>query len=276
MAKDRPRHRLRSDRPDVARYYEENTRAFLARGQGARVGAIHRAVWAEGVGSRDGAFLYVYDRIRALAKRHDARRIVDLGCGTGAGLAYVLDGTEAAGFAITNSESHRRRAVERLAGRAEVSLGDFCVGPLPAGTDVAYGVESFVHAHSAGAFFETVAGSLAPGGRLVLCDDFLAGSSTDPRVLDFQRGWRAPSLLEPERADALAATSGLRLEQDEDWTPLLELDRPRDRWLALLFAAWRPSSGAGERILSLHGGHCLRLCLKAGRVRYRYRIWRKA
>ena len=116
---------------------------------------------------------------------------------------------------------------------------------------------------------------LRPAARLVLCDDFLAGPADTPDVREFQRGWHASSLLEPKRVDAIAAVSGLTLVDDRDFTPFLELDRPRDRVLGAVVALGRPAFGHTKRWLSLSGGHALRQCLKQGAVQYRYRVWQK-
>ena len=59
----------RFDAAQVRRYYDRHTSAFVAFGQGT--GAIHRAVWAPGVGSRTAAFHYVDDEIASLASTLD-------------------------------------------------------------------------------------------------------------------------------------------------------------------------------------------------------------
>jgi len=260
---------------DVARYYDTNTRSFLGRGQGGGQGAIHRAVWGDGVRSRGEAFHFVHGMVRGEMAMVHASKVLDLGCGTGASLAAVLDGSDAVGFGVTNSAVHARLARERLGDRATIQECDFCTESLPRGIGVAYGIESFVHAPDAKAFFDNVAPSLRPGGRLALCDDFLAGSADHRWVRDFRRGWHASSLLDPKRVDAIAAVSGLTLVDDQDFTPFLELDRPRDRMLGAVVALARPAFSNHRRWLSLSGGHALRQCLKQGYVQYRYRVWEK-
>ncbi len=261
---------------DVARYYDANTKSFLARGQGGSHGAIHRAVWGEGVTRREEAFHYVHGLLRREMVSVDATKILDLGCGTGASLSAVVDGRDVDAFGVTNSSTHARLARERLGDRATIYESDFCSEALPRGVDLAYGIESFVHAPDPKAFFRNVARALRPGGRLALCDDFLVSSNELRWVRDFQKGWHASSLLKPERVDAIAAACGLELVDDRDFTSLLELDRPRDRILGAVVALGRPVFSASPRWLSLSGGHALRQCLKQGHVRYRYRVWEKA
>ena len=74
---------MRFESADVARYYDQNTASFLAHGQGGAQGIIRRAVWGEGVGSRAEAFHFVDDLLRSRITESGARRILDLGCGTG-------------------------------------------------------------------------------------------------------------------------------------------------------------------------------------------------
>jgi SAM-dependent methyltransferase len=266
---------LKAESADVARYYDVNTKSFLARGQGGTHGAIHRAVWGEGVASRADAFHYVHGLLQGEMKLLGAKKVLDLGCGTGASLRAVIEGSDAAAFGVTNSAVHARLARERLKDRATISEGDFCSQALPRGIDLAYGIESFVHAPDPKRFFANVTRSLRPEGRLALCDDFLVGSDDLRWVREYRDGWHASSLLEPERVDAIAATCGLELVDDRDFTSLLELDRPRDRILGVVVAAGRPVFSTNQRWLSLSGGNALRQCLKQGYVRYRYRVWKK-
>lgn len=261
---------------EVARYYDENTGAFLARGEGGSEGVLHRAVWGEGVRDHAGAFHFVHELIlREIGRLGCSRpRILDLGCGIGSSLLYLLDRHAAEGFGITLSGEQYERA-ERL-GTGRWMRGDFCRDPLPREIDLAYGIESFLHASDARAFFQNVSQALRPRARLVLVDDFLANGASDQKpVRDFLWGWHGASLLRPHEADAMAAASGLTLVSDRDLTPNLSLDRPRDRGLALLLPLMRPFLTDSPRVRSLVGGNALRACLKRGLVEYRVRVWEK-
>jgi SAM-dependent methyltransferase len=271
---------VRFESSDVGRYYDQNTSGFLAHGQGGAQGIIHRAVWGEGVGSRGDAFHFVHDLLRARIAVCGARSVLDLGCGVGASLEHVLRGTQVTGFGVTNSRVHAELARERLGERAAVSELDFCSDPLPAPVDLAFGIESFVQAPDAEAFLANVAKAVATNGYLVLCDDFKQSADgptdagEDRWVREFRRGWRASSLLRPDRVDSLALKHGFVLVEDRDLTPHLELNRPRDRALALLIALMRPLSSMNVRLESHLGGNALRQCLKRGLVAYRYRVFK--
>ncbi len=265
---------MRFESADVARYYDQNTASFLAHGQGGSQGIIYRAVWGEGVGSREDAFHFEHDLLRARIAESGARRILDLGCGVGGSLEHVLRGTEVTGFGVTNSGVHAELARKRLDGRATIFELDFCSDPLPAPVDLAFGIESFIQAADAEAFVANIAKAVTANGYLVLCDDFLAGGGEDRWVREFRRGWRASSLLRPQAVDALAVEHGLKLVEDRDLTPWLELDRPRDRALGLLVALTRPLAAMSARLESHVGGNALRQCLKRGLVAYRYRVFK--
>jgi SAM-dependent methyltransferase len=269
----------------VARYYDANTRWFLRRGEGGQTGAIHRAVWGEGVSDLDGALHFAADLIlREIDLTGSEKpRILDLGCGVGEGLLYLLahlarparlKRREAEGFGITLSGEQYRLA--RAWGGASFAHGDFCRDPLPPDIDLAYGIESFVHAADARAFFRNVARSLRPAGRLVLVDDVLAeGVSAESSLQDFRWGWHAASLMTTAEADHLAAATGLSLLSDRDLTPHLDLDRPRDRVLGAFLPLARPFLPDAPRVRSLVGGNALRKCLKRGSIEYRFRVWSK-
>ncbi len=265
---------------DVARYYDVNTPAFLARGEGGKAGVLHRAVWAEGVSDLDAALHFVHDliltEIEATGSASSERlRILDLGCGVGASLLYLLERLEAEGFGITISGEQYRLA--RRSDGAAFLEGDFCRDPLPPSIDVAYGIESFVHATDAPAFFENVSRSLAPRGRLILVDDFLgSGPSDESSLRDFAWGWHATSLLRPREVDRMAEAAGLVLSLDRDLTPHLALDRLRDRALEALLPLARPLLPDVPRVRALVGGDALRKCLKLRRIEYRFRVYQKS
>ena len=268
------------DTDGVRRYYDRRTAGFIARGQGGRVGAIHRAVWGPGATTRDEAFRYVESRIaERIAAEETVRRtphVVDLGCGVGASLCYLAERLPIRGTGITLSPVQARLARERIAatGLADRVLcleGDY--GDLPAGVAqaaAAYAIESFAHAPAPARFFAEAARLLRPGGLLAVCDDFArpsAAPAAQRAIARFRRGWRINTLLDRTALRSLAQAAGFRHLSTTELTPHLELGRPRDRLVALFVRlfGWLPIEG---RFGHLTGGDALQRCLRHGWIGY--------
>lgn len=266
----------------VRRYYDSNTRLFDKHESGAS-DAVHRAVWGPGVSRREAAFDYVNGLIMERVK--GAGRVLDLGCGIGGTLFYLLRRTDGTGLGVTLSpvqaERARRRARE-LGMQDRVRFRVTSYLDLPKGTraDAAWAVESFVHGPDPGAFFRSAAAALEPGGVLVVCDDFLTlrgAERAQARCLrDFRWGWHVHSLVTPARAAELAREAGFTLEEDHDLTPHLELRRPWDRFIALcvrLFGWIRLDSPWWR---SWVGGEGIQAALASGLATYRFLVFRRA
>jgi SAM-dependent methyltransferase len=273
----------------VREYYDRNTRAFVARGEGGSAGAIHRAVWGPGVHTHDEAFHYVEERVIELVRRLpldvETPHVVDLGCGVGASLAHIarqLPGVTGTG--VTLSAVQARLAADRmatlgLARRVSCLEADFC--SLPSGlkpVHVAYAIEAFVHASSPQRFLAECRKIVAPHGALAICDDFRRRGvepQAETAVERFRRGWRVNTLLFPDELTALAREAGFRHESTADLTPYLELDRPRDRAVGLLvkLIGWLPlySTSLGYLI----GGNALQQCLACGWLGYDFVVLRR-
>src|SRR5918993_1239993 len=230
---------------EVRHYYDRQTAGFVAYGQGGGLGAIHRAVWAPGVTTREQAFRYVENRIAAAARtltpEGSSLHLVDLGCGVGGSLAYLAQALPMRGTGITLSPVQARMAATRLreqgvSDRVTCIEGDYT--NLPAGlpaADLAFAIESFVHGPSPERFFSESARLVRPGGLLVVVDDFrraTSGSRAVRAVEQFQQGWQINSLLSAEDLCAQAASAGLFHQAPTDWHPLLGFERPRGRPVA--------------------------------------------
>ena len=273
---------------EVRRYYDRNTPAFVAYGQGRRVGAIHRAVWGPGVTGMDEAFHYIEAQIaRTLTERLAGIRtphVLDLGCGVGASILYLAGRLPLKGTAITISPVQARMATRRtedagLSGRVQVLEADF--GRLPASVvavDAAYAIEAFVHAPDASAFFSESARVINPGGLLIICDD-VERPSTDSAahraIARFKRGWKVNTLVTSDQLRGLAAAAGFDLESVTDLTPYLDLHRIRDRVVdaALAVLDWLPLERT--RFGHLVGGRALQECLSRGWVGYELAVFRR-
>ena len=102
----------------VRRYYDRHTSSFLAYGQGGQHGCIHRAVWGEGVETREQAFHYVDNLLATTLTNHamttEATHIIDLGCGIGASLCFLANKFPISGTGITLSPVQQRIASSRI------------------------------------------------------------------------------------------------------------------------------------------------------------------
>ena len=277
---------------DVRAYYEINSHRFERFGQGG--GAIHRAVWGEGVRTREAAFRYVDELIArelaSITSRGGSVHVLDLGCGVGASLLFLASRANIRGTGATLSRAQATRARERarsggLDPRVTFLEANFLELPsdVPK-AELAFSIEAFIHGPDPRAYFEAASRYLVPGGALVVCDDFLtsagraASSERERRLLDdVRRGWLANTLVTTAEAGALATSAGLTLRENLDLTPFLELDRPRDRLIAALVALGRrlPVEPRGFGWRSLVGGRALQAALGAGLVEYRFLVWQR-
>jgi cyclopropane fatty-acyl-phospholipid synthase-like methyltransferase len=273
---------------DIRRYYDRHTRSFVRFGQGGRDGAIHRAVWGPGVTTRSAAFHYVDDRIEeltlSLPPSSGTSHLVDLGCGIGASLCYLAARLPVRATGITLSAVQARLANERihearLSDRVTCIQGDYCDIPSSVQrADVAYAIESFVHATAPHLLFAACARLIRPQGLLVICDDFrrAATNQAAARAIGrFKRGWHINTLLSGEELLNIARAAGFEHEWTLDLSHALEVRRTRDRAINVIAAVadWIPF--AAERLDYLLGGAALQECLINGWIGYDLAVFRK-
>jgi cyclopropane fatty-acyl-phospholipid synthase-like methyltransferase len=209
-------------------------------------------------------------------RRRGDRRVLDLGCGVGTAALYLARRRPVEVVGVSNSPAQVRLA-DRFAarggplqGRVRFAIADFTALPYGLeGFDLAFAIESFVHADPAAAFFEQAALTLRPGGALVIIDDVRATDGQDAALEDFKAGWHAASLLSVAELGALAARAGLRVAASHDLSAMQRLGRARDR---LIHAAQPVLRRAAERSFwaqSMVGGDALQHCLRTGLIEYR-------
>ncbi len=281
---------------DVRAYYERNTRLFLALGAGGRARAIHRAVWAEGVATTEEALNYsnrlLLEQIAHLRRSHPGQtlHVMDLGCGVGGSIFYLatrLDDTlHATGVTISPLQARLAREQAARLGlqdRCAFVEADFLQLPELPPADVVFSIEAFVHAPQPARYFDQVAGVLRPGGRLILCDDFLSergasnARSPDERMWlrAFQAGWHAPGLSSVTQVAQMAARHGFSRVGERDLTPALRLLNWDSRLIHALIrlgrAIWLPWAYWRSTVGSL----ALQQCLRAGLVTYRFLIFER-
>lgn len=277
-------------RDSIRRYYDKNTELFLRLGRENETYTIHRALWFQHIHDTphalDASNELLFDAWRSWRAAHphiQAPRVLDLGCGVGGTLFYLLTrDAELRGIGITLSavqaELARARAAQiGLQTRALIAQGDFQAIPAAPAFTFAYSIEAFVHATQAEFYLRNVARVLQPGGRLVLCDDFRTArhfeNANERAWLNaYQVGWHVPHLQTIVQVESAAARAGLRLVQNRALTPYLKLR-------ALPDVVARNLRTVGERLPLRHpivpsmlGSMALQQCLKMGLVEYRWLV----
>lgn len=282
--------RTQSAPDDIAAYYDASTARFLKVGGSGAALAIHRPLWADGMQSREAAAAHVNTLIARAAEAalgHPPRHVRDLGCGVGGSLFHLAGIWPEAQFeGVTLSaaqvEIAQRHATARgLAERVKVTQSDFNLPTTLPPADLVFAIESHVHAESARAFVQAARAHVAQGGVLIVVDDMLADEqATTPRatrLIDaFRRGWHLGHVSPGATLVAEAEGQGLKALTVEDLTPMLQLDRLRDRALRL-FGPLADALGLGRFALfaNMIGGNALTEAYRAGLMRYRLIVFQK-
>ena len=167
----------------------------------------------------------------------------------------------------------------RLSDRVTCIQGDYCDIPSSIErADVAYAIESFVHAPAPHLVFAACARLIRPQGLLVICDDFrrAATDQAAARAIGrFRRGWHINTLLSREELRNIAQAAGFDHEWTLDLSQALEMSRTRDRAIKVIAAVadWIPF--AAERVDYLLGGAALQVRLMNGWIGYDLAVFRK-
>jgi SAM-dependent methyltransferase len=266
----------------VADYYERNTGRFLRFGRGATTATIHRRLWMPGVADPHQALRSIHGRIAdwlkpAVAASSQRPLVLDLGCGVGGPATDIAEQTRAGVVGLTLSRLQARKAHVRTRDEPlspQFIVADFHALPLRCQAAGAYAIESFVHAADPARFFSEARARLAPGGRLIVVDDFLAEGNAarwtgfwnrDRWIRRFAEGWRLRSLMTPSDAADLAAIAGFRLAEAEDLTRWIRLP---PGWLLAVLRTAAVLRMPGSYWESQAGGVALQVCEQHGWVRY--------
>ncbi|MEO0468533.1 MAG: class I SAM-dependent methyltransferase [Bacteroidota bacterium] len=278
----------------VKAYYDNNTRRFLKLGKNQNTGNIHQALWAPGVKSFDDAINYsnqlIVDQIEGMPQDRKLE-VLDLGCGVGSSLRYVARKTDERvhlrGVTISPTQIEiGRQLIEQdmLADRCRMIEADFLELPEEIqDLDLAYSIEAYNHAASPEGFLASIAGRLRTGGRLLMVDDFLGehidrdnySEKNKQLMFDYREGWLAFSLLKKSETEEMAADYGLKPVSDQDLTPFMELGRPRDKFIELMYNLGRKAMMKSLYMQSLVGGHAKQVLLREKTIWYGTAVWEK-
>ena len=238
------------DTEQVHRYYDRNTSSFVALGRAA---ASAPSIVQCGVPApRRASRRFTSSRIASprscavWARRMSSTSVAVWGRASATSTRLLpITGTGVTLSPIQVRAARERIEAEGLSDRVDCIEGDF--GDLPDGmqaAEVAYAIESFVHAPEPARFFAEAGRLVRPGGALVICDDVRRPGSSrqaERSIHRFKRGWHVNSLLEVDELRSLASEGGFEHESTEDLSSYLELRRARDRM------GWRSSPATAGR-----------------------------
>ena len=275
---------------NVKQYFDRNTPIFIKIGRSSASANIHRAVWGNGVNNEIEAMTYVNKIILDEINRidtGDSLKILDLGCGVGAPIFYLADGVKQkakfTGVSISGVQieyAKRFHQKEHAAANCEFIEGDFHDLPDMPPQDVVYLVEAFVLSHDPDSLLSGIKKHLKPGGKLIICDDFLAegdgpGAESDKLLNDFIQGWHIGSLWKVEKLKSSAKKHGLMLAKNTDLTPYLNLWTLRDKMAHFFLHFYKLLPVKSTYWESIRGGDALQKCLMKGLINYRFLVFSK-
>ncbi len=251
-------------------------------------------MWADGVTDFQTAInvsnARLAEAIRALPQSNLPLKIADLGCGLGGSLFYLANflQREFTGVGLTISPTQARLAHKRKTNMPMRNIhfleGDFFHVPLQSDFDAVYSIEAFCHAPTAQPYLSEVTRLLRPGGRWVICDDFLATPAPSPKTPPnerqfwlnaYQDGWRVPNIHSASDLVQMAQAVGLRLVSDTpftQWLRLRTLPQTLAKWLIRLTRALPLRH---EIAPSMIGSLALQHCLKLGLIDYRFLVFER-
>jgi tocopherol O-methyltransferase len=272
----------------VRRYYNKNTFWMLLFGQGRGEGVIHRAVWTGEESSRTEA-LHTVERmiaetlLEAAGKSPARSRLLDLGCGVGGSALWLAarHPFSITGISLSPTQVRRARKLAKhrgLSNRCRFLAADFTQLPQIPGVTAAYAIESFSHGEDPATFFTQVGNVLPAGGRLILCDDFVAAKTRtvsnrrEAWLSQLRDGWHLKSLMTCSEALRTAEQHSFQLVKKTDLTPYLRQTPLLIRRLQHLAGSMLPGSAWGA---SMMGGSALQICQKNGWTEYLFLVLEK-
>ncbi|HVR72504.1 MAG TPA: methyltransferase domain-containing protein [Vicinamibacteria bacterium] len=207
-----------SFRAVIRHYYEENQVLY-------DLFWSDRATLSMGYGFWDGTTRRLADALlnqhREIASRlhvrpHDV--VLEAGCGVGGATVHLCAHHRARGIGITLSPMQARRGRRnaerrRVGGRAAFAVADFtCAGLAEGAFTRLFACESVCHAVDKRAFLAEAYRLLCPGGRLLVCDGFLARGDLSPdeerAYREWCLGWALPGLDTIDGFTAALAAAG--------------------------------------------------------------------
>ena len=191
-------------RASVRDYYEENQVLYDVFWNDRDTLSMGYGFWDPGIRSLAEAMRRQHEEIAAALAVGPDDFVLEAGCGVGGATLHVVGrhGARAVGITLSPKQARRGRqnAVARaVAARAAFAVTDFTRSGLRDGAFTrVFACESVCHAPDKAAFLAEAFRLLRPGGRLLVCDGFLARAPSDASEARGYRewcdGWALPGL----------------------------------------------------------------------------------
>jgi SAM-dependent methyltransferase len=228
----------------------------------------------------------VHDHLRRALDPMRNPRTIDAGCGVGGTIFYLHArfGGHYDGLTLSRVQCARARSEARRRGVAEDcrfhvrSFAGALHDLAPDGADLVVAIESLAHAIDPPAAIAQLASILGIGGRLAIVDDVPSDALTphDEDFAGFREGWSCTAVAAQTTLENAIAAAGLRIEHDEDLTPMVPLRAPDqlERLISsnMRWRRWLGDTAPGAVARSLYGGLMLERLYRRGLMRYRLLI----
>ena len=183
---------------------------------------IHHGLFTEGGESPEQAQVNMLDHCAGLLDLRGGENVLDVGCGHGGTLLYLVGRHHCTGLGLTLSPKQARIAKESAErsgaqDRIRFQAEDADQFEFPAGKfDVVWAMESSEHFADKPNFLRNAAKALKPGGRFLLAA--WTGSMQSGRVQEVARAFLCPELWTAQEYSGAAEDAGLQILRCEDLT----------------------------------------------------------
>jgi len=205
---------------------------------------LHHGYWIRGDETKERAQIQLIEHLAQLAEIQPGRRILDVGCGTGASSIFLAKRykVEATGITISPVQvSLANQAAAREDVKATFLLMDAEAMKFEKLFDVVWSVESISHYQDIEKFFASAAKLLKPNGTVAVIDWFkkpnLNPAEYKQQIIPIEKGMLV-ELGTMQEYEAWMRSSGLKIRKSEilnkncskTWDLALDIIRNKSLW----------------------------------------------